>query len=127
MNIKIYSPKGIEYEGTSSSIVVMDKATGSFGVLDNHLPVISTIDNGYIEVNSNTYVAVIGAVFKDINNEVSVVCKASAIGTNKDECITALENLIEIRKKENRERNFELALQETELKKQIKKISGKTA
>lgn len=127
IKITLYTPKGIEYEGESNSLVIMDQNTGSFGVLENHIPVISTISRGYIMVKENEkelYLAVEGAVFKFENNTASIVSETLAKGNSKEEAINALIESNRIRKEQNKERNVELALAENELKKQIKKTGA---
>ena len=127
IKITLYTPKGIEYEGEPNSLVIMDQSTGSFGVLENHIPVISTISRGYIMVKENEkelYLAVEGAVFKFENNTASVVSETLAKGNSKEEAINALIESNRIRKEQNKERNVELALAENELKKQIKKTGA---
>ena len=127
IKITLYTPKGIEYEGETSSLIIMDQNTGSFGVLENHIPVISTISRGYIMVKENEkelYLAVEGAVFKFENNIASVVSETLAKGKTKEEAINALIESNKLRKEQNKERNVELAMAENELKKQIKKTGA---
>ena len=93
IKITLYTPKGIEYEGETSSLIIMDQNTGSFGVLEDHIPVISTISRGYVMVKENEtelYLAVEGAVFKFENNTASIVSETLAKGKTKEEAINAL-------------------------------------
>lgn len=127
IKITLYTPKGIEYEGETSSLIIMDQNTGSFGVLEDHIPVISTISRGYVMVKENEtelYLAVEGAVFKFENNTASIVSETLAKGKTKEEAINALIESNKLRKEQNKERNVELALAENELKKQIKKTGA---
>ena len=127
IKITLYTPKGIEYEGETSSLIIMDQNTGSFGVLENHIPVISTISRGYVMVKENEtelYLAVEGAVFKFENNTASIVSETLAKGKTKEEAINALIESNKLRKEQNKERNVELAMAENELKKQIKKTGA---
>ena len=126
MNIKIFTPNGIEYEKKDVIYVALfDKEGASFGMLNNHLPVISTISIGHLEVKLNEketdYIALSGGILKNRNDEISVTCESIAFGESKDEAMTAFYHLLEIRRNQNRERNIELALAENELKKEIKK------
>ena len=127
IKITLYTPKGIEYEGETSSLIIMDQNTGSFGVLEDHIPVISTISRGYVMVKENEtelYLAVEGAVFKFENNTASIVSETLAKGKTKEEAINALIESNKLRKEQNKERNVELAMAENELKKQIKKTGA---
>ena len=127
IKITLYTPKGIEYEGETSSLIIMDQNTCSFGVIENHIPVISTISRGYVMVKENEtelYLAVEGAVFKFENNTASIVSETLAKGKTKEEAINALIESNKLRKEQNKERNVELAMAENELKKQIKKTGA---
>ncbi|MBP5343422.1 hypothetical protein J6Y73_05805 [bacterium] len=124
IELKIYTPKGIEHEEKYDSIVVYDQHSGSFGVLSGHIPVISTISNGYVCVKtgeSEKFIAVKGAVFKMQNDEASIVSEEIAIGESSEDAMNKLKESYLRRLNENKERNVELALAENELKKQIKK------
>jgi len=127
MKITLYSPKGIEFTKTVSSIQVTDIITGSFGILENHVPIVSTIVSGDIDLIENdkhVYLALTGAVFKFKDNDASVVTEDYAFGDSTENAKHNLELSIENRKSENKARNVELALAENELKKQIKKTGA---
>lgn len=126
MDITIITPNGIEYEEKNCTyILVSDKFVGAFGMLNEHLPVISTISRGYIAItkeNKETdYLAISGAILRNKNDIISVTCESAVYGKTKEEALSAFENLLEIRREQNRERNVELALAENQLKKEIKK------
>ena len=129
MNIKIVTPLGVEYsERDCAYVLVHDERNGSFGMLNNHLPVISTVRSGYVAVtkeNKDTdYIALAGAIVRNMDDEISITCESIAFGKTKDEALIAFSNLLEIRRQENRERNIELALAENTLKKEIKKTGA---
>lgn len=126
MNIKVYTPNGIEYEMEKCTyILVSDKYVGAFGMLNDHLPLISTINRGYIAVTkedkTTDYLAISGAILRNKNNDVSVTCESVIYGATKEEALTSFEEHLEKRREQNRERNVELALAENQLKKEIKK------
>ena len=126
MNIKVYTPNGIGYEEKDCTyILVFDKYVGAFGMLNEHLPVISTINRGYIVITKADkeidFLAISGAILRNKNDEVSVTCESIVLGKTKEEALSSFEELINKRREQNRERNIELALAENELKKEIKK------
>lgn len=127
MKVKVYTPEGVEFEGDATYVQIYDHNDGSFGMLNNHLPLISTVDEGYILIKNDTddnYCALSGAIIRQNQNIVDVMAETVAFGKTLDEANTAYHKLIEIRQKENRARNIELAMAESELKKEIKKIGG---
>ncbi len=123
IDLTIYSPKGIEFSGQFNHIQINDRTSGSFGVLSGHVPIISTINEGDIALYSETetYIALIGAIFKLNNDTATIVSEMVAIGKSSLDAKNNLDLLIKKRIEENKKRNVELALAEHELKKQIKK------
>ncbi|MDD4183904.1 MAG: ATP synthase F1 subunit epsilon [Candidatus Izemoplasmatales bacterium] len=123
MHIVIITPEGELYNEDVDAIVVSSHSNGDYGVLENHLPIISTIDTGYIKLEQKNlvyYVVVINGVVENHRNLISVIAEDAFIGDSKE---TAFKNLSEIRKErieENKKRNVELAKAERELRRQIK-------
>ena len=52
MKLTIVSPEKIEYEGEATSVTVPG-TKGAFEVLDNHAPIISSLQNGVVTVRTN--------------------------------------------------------------------------
>lgn len=124
MHIIFYTPNGIEYESDATYVLVMDNKHGSFGMLQDHIPIVSAIERGYVQVENEdkaTFISVEDAILEQENNQIKVISESLALGTTKEESEIALDGIINARKEQNRERNIELALAENELKKQIKK------
>jgi F-type H+-transporting ATPase subunit epsilon len=77
LNLEILSPTKKIYEGQISSIVLPGDL-GSFGVLPNHAPIISTLSKGKIIWEANNKkeeLEINGGVVEVINNKVSVLVK----------------------------------------------------
>jgi F-type H+-transporting ATPase subunit epsilon len=123
MNISIVTPDGELYNEVVNQITVSSANNGDYELLTDHLPIISTIDTGYIKMVQDKlvyYVVVINGVVEHHQNIITVIAQDAIIGDSKE---SAMENLLEIRKnriEENRKRNVELAKAEKELLKQIK-------
>lgn len=127
MKIVIVTPDGELYNEDVDAIIVSSKNNGEYGILKDHMPIISTIDTGYIKMEQGDlvyYVVVINGVVENHANLITVIAQDAYIGTSKE---TALANLNEIRKiriQENRKRNIEFAKAERELRKQIKQTGA---
>ena len=123
MNIVIVTPDGELYNEEVSSVIVSSSNNGDYEMLNDHLPIVSTVDTGYIKLmqeNMIYYVVIINGVVEQINNKITVIAQDAFIGTSKE---TAFDNLNEIRTartEENKQRNIELMKAEKELKRQIK-------
>lgn len=123
MNISIVTPEGELYKETVNSIIVSSSNNGDYEILPNHIPIVSTIDTGYIKLSQGQlvyFVVIINGILESHNNEIRVIAQDASIGKSSD---TAMENLQNIRKariEDNKKRNIELAKAEKELQKQIK-------
>jgi len=78
MKLEIITPDKKLYEGTVKS-AVFPGSEGSFGVLDNHAPMIATLGNGKIELiednNSKLEFNVKGGVVEISKNNVIVLAE----------------------------------------------------
>jgi F-type H+-transporting ATPase subunit epsilon len=79
MFLEIITPDKKVYEGEVKS-VKLPGSSGSFGVMNNHAPLISTLDKGTIKIideKSNTlYFDVNGGVVEVINNKLIVLAES---------------------------------------------------
>ncbi len=127
MKIIIVTPEGELYNEEVTSVVVSSANNGEYGMLSGHLPIISTIDTGYVKMTFNQltyYVVIINGLVQQVHDVITVIAQDAYIGESKD---AAIENLNQIRKARldsNRQRNLELAMAENELKKQIKQTGA---
>lgn len=127
MKIIIVTPEGELYNEEVTSVVVSSANNGEYGMLSGHLPIISTIDTGYVKMTFNQltyYVVVVNGLVQQVHDVITVIAQDAYIGESKE---LAFENLNQIRKARidsNRQRNVELAMAENELKKQIKQTGA---
>lgn len=127
MKIIIVTPEGELYNEEVTSVVVSSANNGEYGMLSGHLPIISTIDTGYVKMTFNQltyYVVIVNGLVQQVHDVITVIAQDAYIGESKE---SAFENLNQIRKARidsNRQRNVELAMAENELKKQIKQTGA---
>ncbi|MCK5732100.1 MAG: F0F1 ATP synthase subunit epsilon [Tenericutes bacterium] len=123
MNIVIVTPDGELYNEEVNSVIISSANNGDYEVLKDHLPIVSTIDTGYIKLTQDKlvyYVVVINGVVENINNKLTVVSQDAFIGKSKESAFKNLNDIRSARSEENKKRNIELAKAERELRKQIK-------
>ncbi len=123
MKIVIITPEGELYNEEVDAIIVASKNNGEYGVLPDHLPIISTIDTGYIKLEQGKlvyYVVIINGVIENHRNRISVIAEDAYIGDSKEQAFANLESIRAARVEENKRRNVELAKAERELRRQIK-------
>lgn len=123
MNIVIVTPDGELYNESVDSVVISSSNNGDYEILKDHLPIVSTIDTGYIKMTAGKlvyYVVIINGVVENINNKITVVSQDAFIGRSKENAFKNLYDIRNARTEENKKRNVELAMAERELKRQIK-------
>lgn len=123
MNIVIVTPDGELYNEEVESVIISSKNNGDYEILPDHLPIVSTIDTGYIKMTMGKlvyYVVIINGVVENKLNKITVVAQDAFVGKSKEKAQENLENIRKSRTEENKKRNIELAKAEKELKRQIK-------
>jgi F-type H+-transporting ATPase subunit epsilon len=74
LKLKIVSPEKVEFSGEVTSVKVPG-TTGSFEILNNHAPIISTLQNGYVEYatkDGKQRLDILGGFVEVKQNEVSL-------------------------------------------------------
>jgi F-type H+-transporting ATPase subunit epsilon len=123
MNIVIVTPDGELYNEEVEAVIISSSNNGDYEILKDHLPIVSTIDTGYVKLIQDKmvfYVVVINGVVENFNNKITVVSQDAFIGRSKEDAFKNLNDIRKARTEENKKRNIELEKAERELKRQIK-------
>lgn len=79
MNLEIITPEKKVYSGEVTA-VKLPGAEGSFGILNNHAPIIATLKNGIVKVteanNKVENFEIKGGVVEVLNNKIIVLAEA---------------------------------------------------
>lgn len=127
MKIVIVTPDGELYNEEVSFVLVSSKSNGEYGILQNHLPIASTIDTGFLKLEQGDlvfYVVVIGGLLEHHNNVITVIAQDAFIGRSKEQAFENLNKIRQSRIEDNRKRNIELIKAERELRKQIQQTGA---
>jgi F-type H+-transporting ATPase subunit epsilon len=127
MKINVVTPSGELYNENIDYVVVSSKMNGEFAILKDHIPVISSIDVGYVKMvrdEKELYTVIINGVVEHSNNIINVIAQEAHVGMSKTSAMDHLNTVREERIEENRRRNFDFAKAERELKKSIKKAKA---
>lgn len=75
MNVSILSPLKSLFQGTATSVNLPGKV-GAFTILENHAPIVSTLDKGVITVTNNAEVTEIEIVsgFVEVHDNEITIC-----------------------------------------------------
>ncbi len=75
LKLKIVSPEKVEFDGEVESVKVPG-TKGNFEILNNHAPIISTLQKGIVEYDGKQ-LAILGGFVSVQKNEVSVCIEKS--------------------------------------------------
>lgn len=123
MKISVVTPRGELYSEEIDYVVVTSKMNGEFAIMKDHIPIISTIDTGYVKIireEKELFTVVINGVVEFQNNICNVIAQEAHVGMNKISAMDHLNTVREERIRENKRRNVDFALAEKELKKSVK-------
>ncbi|MCF7925683.1 MAG: ATP synthase F1 subunit epsilon [Candidatus Izimaplasma sp.] len=127
MKVNVVTPNGELYNEDVDYVVVSSQMNGEFAILKNHIPIISSIDKGYVKMvrgEKELFTVIINGVVEHNNNIVNVIAQEAHVGMSKKSALDHLNTVREERIEENRKRNFDFAKAERELKKNLKKAKA---
>ncbi len=127
MKVNVVTPSGELYNEDVDYVVVSSQMNGEFAILKDHIPIISSIDKGYVKMvrgEQELFTVIINGVVEHNNNIVNVSAQEAHVGMSKESAMDHLNTVREERLEENRKRNFDFAKAERELKKNIKKAKA---
>ncbi len=127
MKLTVITPSGVLYDETLDHIVVSSKNNGDFAILENHAPIISTIDVGYIKMVKDqkfVFTVIINGVLEQQDNFITVIAQEAHVGLNKESAMDHLNAVRQERLEENRRRTMDFLKAERELKKNIQKAQA---
>lgn len=126
MRCSITTPSGELFQ-SECEFVLVHRPEGEFAMMEDHIPIISTVSKGFIKVRNNqneTFIALVGGVVEMKDNIVTIIAQSAATAASKEQAeeqLTTLQNKME---EENRRMNKEFAINEVELARSIKKAKG---
>jgi len=127
MKISVVTPQGELYNETVDYVVITSNLNGEFAIMKDHIPIISSIDIGYVKMvrdEKELYTVVINGVVEHQNNVVNVIAQEAQIGLDKKSAMEHLNDIREKRIEENKRRNIDFFQAEQELKKGVKEAKA---
>lgn len=123
MKVYVVTPEGELYNESVDYVVVTSKMNGEFAIMKGHIPIISTIDSGYVKMvrgDKELFTVVINGVVEHQKNIVNIIAQEAHVGMSKDSAMDHLNTVRKERLEENKRRNVDFAKAERELKKNVK-------
>ena len=127
MKISVVTPRGELYNEEVDYVVITSEMNGEFAIMKDHIPIISSIDTGYVKMvtgETEIYIVIINGIVEHQNNVVNVIAQEAQIGMNKDSAMKHLTDLRIERIEENKRRSVDFFQAEQELKKGVKKAKA---
>ena len=97
MQVVISTHQGNLYNEEVDYVVVHSETDGGYGIMNNHVPVVSIIDEGYVKLvrgNDQFYVVIVSGVLEFHENVATILVQEAHIGNTPE---YAKEALLEIR------------------------------
>lgn len=87
IKLEVVTPEGKVFSG-DVQLVVAPGAMGSFGILQNHAPLMSSLDIGvleYVQAGKRSKMAVIGGFLEVKNNSITILANAAEMAEDIDQ------------------------------------------
>lgn len=126
MKCNITTPSGELFQ-SECDFVLVHSPEGEFAMMEDHIPLIATVSQGYIKIRqqqAETFIALVGGVVEMKENNVTVIAQSASTASSKeqaDELLTTLQSKME---EDNRRMSKEFVVNEAELVRSIKKAKG---
>ncbi len=127
MKISVVTPRGELYNETVDYVVITSEMNGEFAIMKDHIPIISTIDIGYVKMvtgENSMFTVVINGIVEHQNNVVNVIAQEAQVGMDKERAMEHLNIVRQQRIEENKRRSIDFFKAERELKKGVKEAKA---
>lgn len=124
MKIIISTHQGNLYNEEVDYVVVHSVKDGEYACMEDHVPVISVIDEGYVKLvrgNDSLYCVVLSGVFELHDNVATVLCQEAHVGKSAESAKAHLDKVRKERLEQNKKENVDFTQKEKELKENIRK------
>ena len=122
MRIIVSTHQGTLYDDTVDYVVVHSTKDGEYGIMENHVPVVSIIEEGYVKLvrdKNDFYVVIFSGILEFHNNIVTVLVQEAHIGENVEAAKKYLLETRAERLEKNRQEGADFTQKEKELRESI--------
>ena len=126
MEISIVNPRGVVYSG-SCEYVVASGNNGQLAILENHIPVVVPIKDGFVkrvDGKDEYYYKLTSGLLEHSNNVITIIAQEVGCGNTLEEAISDLEEIRKTQKEKNYHATMDYAKIERDLAKNIKDIKA---
>ena len=126
IKISIATPKGEVYSDTIDFFLVKS-SLGEYAILKDHIPIVSTVDKGYIKVRKDgveKFVAMVGGIVEQSENLITVIAQEAVVADTYDHAQDILEEIHKKAVEEHKRIAKQFTISEIDLQKNIKKAKA---
>ena len=127
MRIIVSTHQGNIYDEEVDYIVVHSNSDGEYGIMENHVPVVSIMDEGYVKLvrgNDEYYVVIVSGVLEFHDNQAVVLVQEAHIGRSPEYAKKHLEEIRKERLERNRQESVDFTQKERELREHLKNANA---
>ena len=123
MKIIVSTHQGVIYDEEVDHVVVHDQSDGEYAIFNNHIPVVSVLEEGYIKLvreENELFIALISGILEFHDNFATVLVQEAHAGSTLE---SAKEHLLDLRKErleKNRQESSDFTKMEKELLENIR-------
>lgn len=126
MKLSIVNPRGVVYEGETEYVVV-DGNNGQLAILENHIPIVVPIKEGFIKrVNGSDeyHYTIVSGLLEQSDNIITVIAQEIGEGATLEDAKEDLKKIRDIQREKNYQATMDYAKIERDLAKNIKEIKA---
>ena len=124
MRIVVSTHQGNLYDEEVDYVVVHSDSDGEYAVMNDHVPVISVMESGYVKLvkgNEEFYVVLVSGIFEYHDNFATVLVQEAHIGRSAESAKEHLNIIRKERLEKNRQESSDFTQKEKELRENLKK------
>lgn len=127
MKIIVSTHQGNLYNEEVDYIAIHSETDGGFAIMENHIPVVSVIDEGYVKMvkgDDELFVVIVGGILEFHDNKAVVLVQEAHIGKTAE---SAKEHLLIVRKdrlEKNRQESVDFTQKEQELRQHLRNANA---
>ena len=127
MKIVVSTHQGVLYNEVIDYVVVHDQDDGEYAIMENHIPVVSVMEEGYLKLvkgNFELYVLVVSGILEFHDNFCTVTVQEAQAGRTLESTKAHLAEVRKERLERNRKESTDFTEKVKELSEHIKKANA---
>lgn len=127
MRVIVSTHQGNLYNEEVDYVVIDSNKDGSFGIMENHVPVVAVMDEGYIKLvrdKDEYYVVLVSGIVEYHDGVVTALVQEAHIGRDQNQAKAYLEEIRKERMEKNKQESVDFTQKEKELRENLKKAAA---